>query len=155
MILSEYKNFLDEWLGHIKKLGIDVSDMTLDHLGYAAESGSDYNDKKEELLEVANLAREVIVSGRRVGVFELKQPLMYKDYSISAVELLEPIVNEAQRPGFEHAEFTTKKSFANLISMYPNLNWDTKNIDRADFPRLKIVLGNGMELKFNLTPILE
>ena len=155
MRIDDYSNFLDSWFFEIKKLGIDVIDFPLDHLGYSASSGGEYDKIKLEFLTMGKIFREAIVSNRRVGIFELFKPLKYKDYLISAVELIEPKTRELPRSGFEHAEFTINFPFGDLVKKYPNLPWDINNVNRSDFPRLKIVLGNGTELKFNRLPILN
>ena len=104
---------------------------------------------KIELLKLGKLVREVIIGGRRVSVFRLTKPLKYKDYSISALELVEPKSGEKPLSGFEHAEFTISGPFEDIVKKYPNLPWDTTNIERPDFPRLKLVFDNRAELKFN------
>lgn len=154
MKLDEYKNFLDSWFSEIEKLGIDVSEFTLDHLAYGVSTNSEFDLAKEEFLKFGKLFREVIVSGRRVAVFKLIKPLKYKDFFITAIELIEPKKGEKTKSGFEHAEFTINIPFEDFVNKYPNLSWDTSNINRKDFPRLNLDLNNGLELKFNNLPIL-
>lgn len=154
MKIDEYLVFLDSWFLEIKKMGIDVTDLPLDHLGYSAGSSEEYDKIKLDFLIAGKLFREAMVSDRRVGIFELFKPLKYKEHFISAVELIEPKAGESRRSGYEHAEFTIDFPFEDLVKKYPGLSWDTSNINRPDFPRLKIVLGNGAELKFNHSPIL-
>ncbi len=155
MKIDEYSIFLDSWFLEIEKLGIDVNNLPLDHLGYSASLAEEYDQIKLEFLTAGKLFREAMVSGRRVGIFELFKPLKYKDYLITAVELIEPKTGEISKSGFEHAEFTIDFPFEDLVKKYPDLSWDISNINRPDFPRLKIVLGNGTELKFNHSPILS
>ena len=155
MRIDDYSNFLDSWFFEIKKLGIDVIDFPLDHLGYSVSSGEEYDKIKSEFLAMGKLFREAMVSGRRVSIFELFKPLKYEDYLISAVELIEPKTGESRKSGYEHAEFTIDFPFEDLVKKYPSLPWDINNVNRSDFPRLKIVLGNGTELKFNRLPILN
>ncbi|KKU57894.1 MAG: hypothetical protein UX80_C0008G0007 [Candidatus Amesbacteria bacterium GW2011_GWA2_47_11b] len=89
-----------------------------------------------------------------LGYSASSNELKYKDYLISAVELIEPKTGESRKSGYEHAEFTIDFPFEDLVKKYPDLPWDINNVNRPDFPRLKIVLGNGTELKFNHLPIL-
>ena len=155
MILKDYSNFLDSWFSEIEKSGIDISGLPLDHLGYSVASSKEYDTTKKKLMSLGKLIREVIISDRRVSVFQLTNPLNYKDYFTSAIELIEPKKGEKPHSGFEHAEFTLNFSFEEFVEKYPNLAWDVSNINRPDFPRLKLVFDNGMELKFNNTPILK
>ena len=155
MKIDGYRDFLDSWFSEIEKAGIDVTGFPLDHLGYSADSSEEYDKIKSEFLNIGKLFREAMVSNRRVGIFELFKPLEYKNYLISAVELIEPKTGESRKSGYEHAEFTIDFPFEDLVKKYPNLPWDINNVNRSDFPRLKIVLGNGTELKFNRLPILN
>lgn len=155
MRIDGYSDFLDSWFSEIKKLGLDVVNFPLDHLGYGASSSKEYDQIKLEFLTVGQLFREAMVAGRRVGIFKLHKPLKYKSYFISAIELIEPKAGELPRSGFEHAEFTVDFPFEDLVKKYPQLLWDTSNINRPDFPRLKLVFANGTELKFNHCPILK
>jgi len=154
-VVADYKEFLDRWFGEIDKLGIDYSKWRLDHLGYGVSSGEEYDKLKNELRKTGVIRREVLVSERRVGVMKLNAPLVYRDWQIWAVEIIEPVAGESRETGFEHAEFTISEDFESVVEQYSNLAWDTKNIRRADFPRLKLVLATGLELKLNHKSILE
>lgn len=152
--MNNYKIFLKFWLQEIKDLGLNISSFKLDHLGYSVSSKKEYEKTKTKFLKFGELIREPLGSNRHVGVFKFFIPLQYENYSIQAVELIEPKNSEESFSGFEHAEFTISISFEDLIKKYPHLNWDTTNINRPDFPRLKLVLPSGKELKFNHEPIL-
>lgn len=155
MKIDGYQGFLDSWFLEIERMGINVSGFPLDHLGYSASSAEEYDQVKLEFLKAGKLSREAIVSDRRIGIFEPFKPLKYKNHLITAVELIEPKTGESRRSRYEHAEFTIDLPFEDMIKKYPDLSWDTSNINRPDFPRLKIILGNGSELKFNHSPILN
>ncbi|MEK7101370.1 MAG: VOC family protein [Patescibacteria group bacterium] len=155
MKIDEYSGFLDSWFLAIEKLGIDVVNLPLDHLGYSAGSSEEYDKIKLEFLTAGRLFREAMISDRRVCIFELFKPLKYKDYLISAVELIEPKAGELPRSGFEHAEFTIDFPFEDLVKKHPSLSWDISHVNQPNFLRLKIVLDDGTELKFNRLPILK
>jgi predicted metalloenzyme YecM len=152
----EVETYLDPYFLEVESLGLDLKNYPLDHLGFSATSKQEYEFKKSEFLIFGQLIREHIVSGRRVAVFKLKTIIKYKQYSIEAIELVEPKEDEDHPvDGFEHAEFTIDTTFAEIVNQYPGIPWDTSSMNRADFPRLKLVFKNGTELKLNLTPILE
>ncbi|KKQ51913.1 MAG: Dihydroxybiphenyl dioxygenase domain-containing protein [Candidatus Woesebacteria bacterium GW2011_GWB1_39_10b] len=153
---DDYSSFLDSWFSNIEKSGIDISGFPLDHLGYSVGSSEEYEETKKEFFKKKDkLASEIIFSGRRVAVIQLLKPLEYRDYHISAIELLEPKKGEKTFTGFEHAEFIISEPFEDVVKKYPKLPWDTNNINKPDFPRLKLVFDNEMELKFRHTPILK
>lgn len=147
--------FLDEIFEELEKLNIEIAKYKLDHLGYSVSSKSDYDLVKNGLLEIGMLVREPLVSNRRVGVFKLNDPLKYNNILIEAIELIEPKDGESKKEGFEHVEFTVTTSLEDFANKYPQIDWDKSNISRPDFPRLKLSLSNGLEVKFNTSPILE
>lgn len=148
--------YLDPYFVEIDKCGLDLKNYPLDHIGFSATSKEQYEERKEEFLSIGELVREHIVSGRRVAVFRLNNKLVYRNYEVFALELVEPKSDEINPvDGFEHAEFTIDVPFETFVSQYPQIGWDTSSMNRPDFPRVKFVFENGTEIKFNLTPILE
>lgn len=133
---------------------IDVTGLVLDHIAYKASSDKEYDKLKPEFMEMGELVREVLVGGRRVGVFKLKKPLVYKKYRIPAVELIGPMEGEKVVSGLEHAEFVLKESFESFMKKYPDLNWDTSSINRDKYCMLKLKLREGMQVKFPEKSIL-
>lgn len=151
-----HTKFLDELVANITKLGIDLTGAKLDHLAYYTTSSEDYDNLKPQFEKIAELRKEPIVSGRRVGVFEFKTPLEYKDQQITAIELIEPkpgqIVKES---ALEHAEFLLPVSLEDFISKYPDVDWDKSNLNRGKFPMLKLKLTETTQVKFPKNPILS
>ena len=156
MNILDVAAYLDPYFLEIEKIGFDLKNYPLDHLGISATSSEQYESRKIELLELGELVREHIVSDRRISVFKLKNQLKYKQYVTAAIELVEPIKDEANPiDGFEHVEFTIDVPFEEIVSVYPQIAWNTKSMNRPDFPRLKLVFPDGKELKLNRTPILN
>src|SRR5690606_24154519 len=125
-----YDKFLDKIFEKLSQLGIDTSEYKIDHIAYSSNSSENYEKAKEDLKDKAKLVREVTVSDRRVGVYELSLPLVYKDNAIKALELIEPKAGEAGFEGLEHIEFTITNDFMDIVNKYPNLDWITKDINR-------------------------
>jgi len=155
MILSDYKNFLDRILSKIHELKINISDLEFDHIGYTASSDENYDKIKDEFLKIANLDHEFKVGGRRVSAYKLKTPLIYKDYKIQAIELVAPKGKEIVKSGLEHVEFILDESFDTFLRKYPDLDWDTSNIDRKEYSMLKLKLDNDMQIKFPRESVLR
>jgi len=155
MILLKYTDFLDKIFKKINEYGIDVFKFEMDHLAYTASSKEEYEKLKTEFTKLGELKSENLVGGRRVGVYKLFKKLPYKNFLISALELLEPENGKKVFSGLEHAEFVIDTGFEEFINKYPNLPWNTSHIKRAEFPRLKLDLGNGLEIKFHLDSILN
>jgi len=155
MILTSYQKFLDKIFKHINRLNIDVSQFEMDHLGYSISSSTEYDKLRPEFSKLGALVKENIIGGRRVGVCKLYKKLLYKDFSISALEFMEPKKGELTKTGLEHAEFIVNLPLEKFMTQYPSLPWDTSHITRNQFPRLKLVLEKGLEIKFHRTSVLE
>ncbi|WKZ30679.1 MAG: VOC family protein [Candidatus Dojkabacteria bacterium] len=94
MIYSGYQSFLDKVFSGLRDMGIDVSDMEIDHIAYQTASSLEYDELKPELLKDTTLIREVIVNGRRVGVFKFNTAITYNSQKVEAIELIEPSSKE-------------------------------------------------------------
>lgn len=155
MILHSYQNFLAQILSEIEKRGIDISKYELDHIGYQASSNEDYDTLLPEFKKLGQMLSENSVGGRRVAVFELTEPLSYKNYSIPAIELIAP--KEGQNPpsDLEHIEFVIDEKFDDFVKRYPDLPWDMTKVDQPTFPMVTLKLGDTIQVKFHYTPVLE
>lgn len=63
MDAKEITAFLDKIFPLIHKLGIDTSNLILDHIGYQTSSSADFDKIKDRLLQRYELAGENIVGG--------------------------------------------------------------------------------------------
>lgn len=147
--------FLDTVLSLAKDLGIELGNAKIDHIAYQASSEKDYDLRKDKLLIIATLVKEPLVGGRRVGVFKFKKPLMYKDQNIETIELVEPEKGQKFSSGLEHAEYLLDESLEEFMSRYPDVNWNTSSLNRAEFPMLKLKLSKNIRIKFPRYPILR
>lgn len=150
-----YSTFLDSFFEQIHRAGLDISELPLDHIAYQASSSEDYERLLPEFSALGELMSEEIIGERRVAVFKLNEPIQYKEYSIPALELIEPRVGQQCESAFQHAEFVINQPFEAYIQQYPNIKWDTSSMHRDEFSHLKLNFENGLTLKFLLKPILE
>lgn len=149
-----YISFLDKLTEKIAELKIDLAGAKLDHIAYQAATFEEYDKLKTELVQIATLIREPIVNGRRVAVFKYNEPQIYKDQQFEAMELIEPRKEENRPSAFEHAEYLLPISLEDFITKYPNINWNTENLNRKEFPMLKIKLADDIQVKFPRNPVL-
>ncbi len=147
--------FFNLFFKHIQNAGLDISGLSLDHLAYQAASKQDYEQHLSEFSELGELVSEEIIGDRRVAVIKLDEPLIYKNYSVPALELIEPKEGQKCKSDFQHAEFVVNQPFENYIAQYPDLAWDTSSMGRDEFSHLKLHFENGLTLKFLQRPILE
>jgi predicted metalloenzyme YecM len=153
--MKNYTDFLDSFFEQIQKKGIDISPYSLDHIAYQASSSQDYDVVKPQFLKIGQQVHEGIIGGRRVSIFKLNEPIKYKKYSISAIELVESKPGQECDSDFQHAEFVLDTPFEGYIAKYPNIEWDISSMHRDDFAHLKLNFDNGLTLKFLREPILE
>lgn len=150
-----HTEFLDTILSKVKGLGIDLAGATLDHIAYQTRSGKEYNKLKVELGKIAKLMKEPVVGGRRVGMFKFTKPLKYKGQNIDAIELIEPKEGQSVSSGLEHAEYLLPISLEKFIDKYPNIDWNTNDLNRDKFPMLILELSDSMRVKFPRFSILS
>ena len=156
MILDTYISFLDKLLEEILQRGIDVSKYELDHISYQANSNNDYDKLFLEFKKLGTQVFQTSAGGRRESIFKFKNPLIYKHYTISAFELLEPKKDQKCISALEHAEFVINRKFEDFMKLYPLINnWDITAINRPGFAMLKLKLTKDTQVKFHHTPILQ
>jgi len=154
MILDNYENFIKTVLDKLNELGINVSGLNMDHIGYQASSNEDYDNLKTEFDKLGEMASEEIVGGRRVGIYKLNKPLRFQQYISPAIELVAPKDGQVCPSALEHVEFVVD-GFENFMKKYPDIQWDTSAINQPDFPMIKLKLDKDIQVKFHLTPVLE
>ena len=150
-----YSPFLDSFFEQIAKVGLDVAGLPLDHIAYQAATKEDYEQHLPSFVEFGKLISEEVIGGRRVAVVKLDKPFTYKNYSVSALELIEPKENQVCESAFQHAEFVVNQPFEDYIEQYPDIDWDTSSMHRDEFAHLKLNFANGLTLKFLQKPIVE
>jgi len=153
--MKNVTEFLNSFFNQIQKVGLDVSGLDFDHIAYQASSASDYEKQKKEYTELGQLINEEVIGNRRVAVFRLKEPICYKDIKISVIELIEPKQGQVIESGLQHAEFIYEEPFEKMMEKYPEINWDTSSMYRAEFAHLKLNFDNGLTLKFLHAPIVS
>jgi len=153
--IEEFEQFINSILDKLNKLGIDVSGMELDHLGYQSSSSSDFEKLKLKFAHLGKMVDENVVGGRRVALFKLIEPILYKDRSIPAIELIEPKQGQLCPSALEHIEFVLTSGFNEFLNEYPNISWDVNAIDQPMFPMVKLKLDDNIQVKFHLEPVLK
>lgn len=155
MILENYNPFIEGILKRIEELGIDVTNLNMDHIGYQASSNEDYDNLRTEFDKIGEYISEKIVGGRRVGIYKLKESLQYKQYTPTAIELVAPKEGQTCFSGLDHVEFVIKEDFDSFMKKYPNLPWDTSKVNQPMFPMIKLKLSDTTQVKFHYTTVLD
>lgn len=155
MITNNLADFIKSKLEYLDSLGIDYSNLELDHFGYQASSTSDYNTLKEESKKIGELRHEAIVGGRHVAIFENKCPIQVGKFLVSGFELVEPKEGQVCNSHLDHIEIVWNGTFESLISTYPTAPFDTTVMNRSEYPKVSLLCEDGTSIKFHLKNILK
>jgi predicted metalloenzyme YecM len=155
MVLQNFQQFMEDVFAGLNKFGIDVSNLEMDHFGYQASSNEDYDNLVPEFKKLGEWLSEEVVGGRRVSIYKLLEPLSYKQSKPQAIELIAPKDGQVCPSALEHVEFVLPDGFENFIQKYPDLPWETKEINQKDFPMIKLRLSEYTQVKFHLKSVLE
>lgn len=155
MILDNYVQFIDIIFQKLQENKIDVAAFEMDHIGYQASSDENYDKLKSEFEKLGHRVSENIVGGRRVGIYKLNNPLKYKQYIISAAEVVAPKKDQVCPSALEHVEFVINSSFETFLKKYQNIPWDLTALNQPVFPMVKLKLDKYIQVKFHLTSVLD
>lgn len=146
---------MDKITSGLEEMGINTSTLKIDHIAYQVGSDAEYDRIKPEFLKLAQELREPLVNNRRITVLKLNSPLEYKEQTFEGVELIAPLQGQIIELGLEHAEFMTNEPLEDFIARYPNIKFDTANMNRETFPMIKLRLNNGLMVKFPKYPLIS
>lgn len=155
MVLDNVVPFIKNILLKLQAQKIDVSSLNMDHIGYQAESNEDYDKLENDFDKIGQRVSENIVGDRRVGIYKLNKPLVYKQYTIAAIELIAPKKGQICPSALEHVEFVINETFESFIKKYSNIPWDVSAVNQPVFPMIKLKLDKYVQVKFHLTPVLD
>lgn len=151
-MFDNYKQFLSDVFRELATTGIEHTNLEIDHIAYTAGSTEEYESLRPRLIGMGKLIAEDLVTGRRVGIVLLNEPLEYENKKIPGVELIEPILNVPTESRLDHIEFVIPMGFERFMHTYPHVRWDTSSMSRQEYPHLKI---QGVRAKFHELSIFE
>lgn len=151
--LQTYPEFLDEFYSQLQNAGIAKAEFTLDHIAYRAGNENDYTNIAAEFTDEGfEMISEKMVGTIKVGIFFKEEGLDYQDQNFQAIELL--LYADKDTSGWDHAELISDMTLEEVMEKYPDLEWETKNKDREDFPMLKLLLSDTIQAKFPRRSVL-
>lgn len=149
-IIGDYDQFLDTIFLSLAEKKIDVKNYFLDHLCYRVATLEEYESNKQNLLEFGTLLVEAPVNGRPIATFKFHKPIVYQGREIYLIELPSPKKGTNYTTCLEHVEFVIDSSFQALLDKYPEIEFNTQNIDNMANPDIKIAFDNGLTVKFHI-----
>jgi predicted metalloenzyme YecM len=143
------KEFLTQFFSLVEDhYKIDTLGLEIDHICWRCASQEDYVGMETKLLTIGSLFHKNRHNGRPISLIELDKPIIFRDQHIKLIELPAPKKGKDYLNGFEHAEFVFSKGLGTLVNMYSALPWNTKNIEKAINPDVKL-RHEGITLKFH------
>lgn len=133
--------FLDKLFSMIDEIELNVAPYELDHICYRTQSIEEYQVKKNELLLFGEMLVESMVNGRLIATFKLFNPIIYKERSISLIELPSPKAQHQYASGLEHVEFVTKDPLSKIVERYPQYSFEVFGIHKKINSDITLKLG--------------
>lgn len=152
-IIEELENRLKKL--YIANLNIKFEDFNIDHVAYVVSTEDEYNDKKLELGEYAKYLKEMMVGNKKVAFYSLIKPIIFQNYTISALEIVFDTTSTNNESRFDHFEFEIKKSFDELLSEYPEIEFNLNSKNRELFPKVDYIVEGNLIARFHEKNILE
>ncbi len=130
-MLENHKLFLDKIFNNMKNVGFEDAEFKeIDHVAYRTETDERYEELKREFQPFVSGSDEVMIAGRLISVFKLKEPVVYGSWIIYGLELCAPKENSRYKEGLEHAEFVTKCSLEEFMKKHQDIKFDMKAFEK-------------------------
>lgn len=172
-LIGDFTAFMDRAMAFVDELDINIDNLLMDHVAIRMKNVNDVQVLEHELDQVGNKIADAIVNGRKICIFKLHDPLIYKNKAIDCIELPYPSIDHHYpQDGWEHVEFvldganplTLESEFA---KKYPSLSSSIRNkykyristpdVKNEELVNTTIVLQKNASLaiKFHCYPIEE
>lgn len=158
--IGDWKAFLDTVFADLETLKIDVSAYELDHMCYRVQTDEQFKAAASALDSLGELLSTVVLGGRNICTYKLKEPIIYNGRSISIIELPEHKKSSKNTypVALEHVEFAvgSDKNLLDFVTLYPQLTWDKDELKKEINPAIRVMLPNGHgSVKFHHLPLEE
>lgn len=137
-ILGDVNGFLEKAFSHLNASGIDVSKYEMTHLCYRTATAEEFLTKKDELSHVGSLISNVLAEGRPYLVYKLNDPIIYREHKVSLIALPYPKPNNTYPTALQHVAFLMREDISTLLDKYPEIEFDTLELNRKSHPEIKI-----------------
>ena len=149
-IIGDYQTFLRHILEEVVAEGFALDDFVqMDHMCYRVPTFAQYEQKKQELLQVSTLLGEAQVNGRPISSFRVHTPVRHKNWRIDCIELPAPKEGADTSEGLEHVEFVLYDDKETFLKKYSHKTFELKAADRGINPEIAYKLPHYV-VKFHL-----
>jgi phosphoglycolate phosphatase-like HAD superfamily hydrolase/predicted metalloenzyme YecM len=120
-LIPQGEAFLRKLYVELEILGINTSELRIDHLCYRVATRSEYETLRHALNAEAKLLSEAQVNGRPIATYRLPAPFRALSGDVPLLELPSPKEGAPYPTGFEHAESVSARSFFWWRQAHPTL----------------------------------
>ncbi len=137
----------------------NLSSLVLaDHISLKCESSEFYEKMRAhfESEKYGKYMHQSIISGRRISIIKLQQPLHTLVHAIQFLELSDQKPDGSQKRSFDHVEYfpvirSTYESFATRLAQTTN----GRDKGRAHHRTFDVDIGEGLEARLEREPLIE
>ncbi|NCN26868.1 VOC family protein [bacterium] len=147
--LKDAPDFIESVCKEALGLGLDVYTLEIDHFCLRVSSDEEYKIYTQQLSTRGTLLSEALINGRPISTFKLHKAIKTLDKEIFCIEVPFPKENSPYPLGLEHIECVTPTPLAEFISQFPNLNFDTRAMNKNLNPEVALKLPSGNSVKFH------
>ncbi len=141
--------FLDTLFECLASSGLELDDLQMDHICYRVEQLEEYVKVKDLINAHGMLLTESNINGRSIACFKLDDPILFRSYELSVLELPSPKLTRPYKSGYEHVEFVVNCSLEEFIESYPNINWDLSGMKKSINRDVRIRFDGDFSVKFH------
>ncbi len=139
----------------------------IDHICYRCESTTQYLSVCTSIVGkmMGEVLLESIIGGRPISIIRLYNPIEFREWHISCLEITCPKAGRVHKHGYEHVEVvigSAKDGFTNSLSFltdfaakFPSVEFDRKAIDKEINADLSLTTPDGSSIKYHSRPIYE
>ena len=161
------------WLGrllyqcHVSGISREyLASREIDHLCFRCKSNDEYVDIRSRLTSngIGSLLVEDMIGGRPISTILLSKPYIYEDWAIPCIEVASPKPGKTHQAGLEHVEVTiggledgfhSKDKLKEFMSLYPQIAFDLKAIDKPINADISLTLDDIGSMKFHVRSLLD
>ncbi len=149
------KLFLKTFIPELIDKGLLNDSSLIDHICYKPKEFEEYESLKSIILNAGNtLASEVLINGRPIASFKLKDPIVIGDYTIDCLELPAPKEVGESHSRWDHIEVVIDSDLNEFMAARPAIAWKTSNLNAKINADVSVKLKHGV-VKFHNDSLLN
>lgn len=148
-ILWNHDLFLSKILRSLDQTSIDYKDLSVDHIARRTSTFDHYHDLQSKINNIWTLLLEEDINWRPISIYQFHLPLNTVFGEIPYLELIAPKQWKIYPDAYDHVEFVTKQNLRDLLSQYPDIDFQTKWLNNKTNPALELEFEENLSVKFH------